>query len=189
MTAKYALLLAIASSAAFVLASCGSKSDDQQIVGVPYNPSTTSTATTTGNSSSAELDDDVGPQYTQPSMDTLRGVRQKFPAHYTLKRYPRARMVIAWVSPHLQPGWKNQVMLKSDDPPQLIATYYKRDLSKEGWKMISQYENPAYSSTIWRKDGQEAEVRVSPDQYNKENIQLFVGPLPLPSKDVAQTPR
>ena len=128
-------------------------------------------------SSSSLSDEQVGPQFQTPGIQNLKGVPQRFPANYVLKRYPKSQTVLVYVRPHLTPGEKNQVMLRSSDKKVNIADYYKKDLVQEGWKLAGRYENSIYSSTRWQKDGQELEVRVSPDVYNRQNIQLFSGPM------------
>ena len=128
------------------------------------------------------------PVYEHPDMSTLEGKPQPFPSRYPLKNYPNSKVALAFVYPRLRPGETNQVMLKSSDKIGDIATYYRRDLTKEGWTLVSSYENIIYSSTIWQKGDQQIEVRVSPDPNNMENIQLFSGtiarrmPSPAPTR-------
>lgn len=123
----------------------------------------------------------VGPQYQQPTMDNLAGKPQQFPAAYPLSQYPRSKVSLAWVQPHLQPGWKNQVLLKSEDPPRAIAQYYGAELKNKGWKPVFHWQNldGTFDRTVWQKDGQEIEVRVQPDLAHgkgQNDVQLLCGP-------------
>ena len=121
-----------------------------------------------------------------PTMENLKGKPQEFPAKYPLVRYPNSTVKFVRIEKMLYPGWKNQVMLNSTDTQYRIAGFYKDKLAHEGWQQVYQFENSAYSSTIWQKDGQEVEVRVVPDLYRNENIQLLYGPAEKRKKYVAQ---
>ena len=117
-------------------------------------------------------------QYIEPTVEVLKGKEQPYPASYPVSKYPKSKVTYAWVKPDLLPGYKNHVMLSVPEPSKdTIAQYYKTELKKGGWKMVDRWENTIYSSTIWQKDGQEVEVRVSPDQHNNQNVQLFAGPI------------
>jgi hypothetical protein len=119
------------------------------------------------------------PQYVEPTMDVLRGKEQPFPSKYPLSRYPRSRVTYARVRPlaSLPPGHTNQVMLSVPEPTKdVIVTYYKQEMKDGGWDLVDKWEAQSYSSTIWRKGDLQVEVRVSPDQYDNQNVQLFYGP-------------
>jgi hypothetical protein len=167
---NYALTLMIAT---LVLSGCGSgmggctDKGEEELSG-PKNY----------DSSSAQQGEDT--QYTEPTMANLQGKPQPFPSRYLLKQYPNSRVVMAWVKPNLKPGHKNLVLLSSTDAKPNIAVYYKQDMVKDGWELTYQNENSCFSQTIWRKKTnggiQEAEVRVSPDPYGKQAVQLLCGP-------------
>ena len=129
-----------------------------------------------------------GPTYVTPSMETLEGKPQPFPSHYPLKRYPNSHVTFAWVTPNLKPGIKNQVLLQTVDRPLVVGMYYKDQLIKDGWVMVSTFDNVSYSGSRWRKGDQEAEVRVSEDPYGKQAIQLMVGPILKPLHPIGQIP-
>jgi hypothetical protein len=174
--------LSIACMVAALLTSCGSHDGAKDSV-QPTDGSNTSAEsganisnTSPASSSASSADNEPeGPQYQMPTMLNLKGVPQQFPARYAVKKYPKSQVVLVQVQQNLYGGEKNQVMLRSSDPPTTIASYYEKDLSVDGWKLVYKYENSIYSSTKWQKNGQELEVRVSPDVYNHENIQLITG--------------
>jgi hypothetical protein len=120
------------------------------------------------------------PQYMEPTMANLQGRPQQFPSRYPCAQYPNSRVVMAYVKPNLKPGQKNIVLLSSSDQKPNIAVFYKKDMIANGWEMTNQYENSCFSRTVWRKKTingiQEAEVRVSPDPYHKQAVQLLTGP-------------
>ena len=129
-------------------------------------------------SNTAHLGGAPQPQPVEPTIEVLKGKEQPFPNNYPLSRYPKSRVTYAWVKPDLLPGYKNHVMLSVPEPSKdVIAQYYKTELKKGGWKLVDRWENSIYSSTIWQKNAQEVEVRVSPDQHNNQNVQLFCGPV------------
>jgi hypothetical protein len=174
MIAKNISLLFASCGLALLLTSCSSQSD-QQIGTIPDYSSSESQSTATNDKDGDE--NVVGPQFAHPTMNTLRGItKQRFPAKYPLVRYPHSQVFLVRTYPDLKWPERNQVMLKSEEPTAEIADFYKGDLSKQGWQLVSKYENPRYSSTKWRKGDQEAEIRVSPDPQSRNNIQLFIGP-------------
>lgn len=116
------------------------------------------------------------PQYLDPGMDQLRGKEQPFPSKFPVSRYPRTRVAFASVKPNLPAGYRNQVMLSAAEPSKDgIVRYYGSELQGGGWKKVYEWEADYFSSTKWQKDGVELEVRVSPDNHGKQNVQLFYG--------------
>lgn len=175
------LSIGIGCLSALMLSSCSSSSNDS-LQGITQSGPQTQDNSHASSKNGADVslgaadDEQEGPQYQSPTIDNLRGIPQRFPARYAVRKYPKSQVVLVDVRPHLFGGQKNQVMLRSSDPPKVIAAYYKTDLSKDGWELVHSYENTIYSSTTWQKNGLEVEVRVSPDPYNRENIQLISGP-------------
>jgi hypothetical protein len=158
-----AYMLSISAVSA-ILAGCGQQQSDDQ--------------TSSSTSGTGTFESTTAPQYLEPTLDNLKGKPQPFPSKYPLTRFPRGKVTFALVRRDLPPGWKNQVMLNVTEPSKDgIVHYYRNELQTGGWKLVSQYENPIYSSTIWQKGDREVEVRVSPDQYNNQNVQLFEGPI------------
>jgi hypothetical protein len=175
-TRHISLAVLLAGTACCLLTACGSEDQQQQpseISGVSLAPG-------------EEIKE--GPPYVVPSMDTLQGKPQPFPAHYPLKRYPNSHVTFAWVTPNVKPGIKNQVVLQTVDRPLVVGAYYKADLVRDGWQLVSTFDNTSYSGSRWRKGDQEAEVRVSEDPYGKQAIQLMVGPILKPMRPIGQVP-
>jgi hypothetical protein len=116
------------------------------------------------------------PQYVQPTMANLAGKEPPFPSHYPLAQYPNSKVKYAMVRRDLPPNAKNQVMInvpqKTKDN---VVGFYRAQLIGGGWKLVASYENSIYSSTTWQKGDDEVEVRVSPDLYDNQNVQLFSG--------------
>ncbi|GEM_PF-5709926 len=119
----------------------------------------------------------IAPKYEEPTIKNLMGTPQPFPAEYPLAQYPNARVLLAEVRPVYTARRPNMVCLQSSDDIGKIANYYRLKLSSEGWKFKSADENPVFSSTIWEKGDQVAEVRISPSpQEGQKIIQLFIAP-------------
>jgi hypothetical protein len=168
-----------------LLTSCGSDSGEQ-ITGVPLSGKARGEdgADRKGNIPVAI---DTGLTTVIPTMANLQGKPQEFPVKYPVVRYPNSAVKLVRIERMLYPGWKNQVMLQSDDTQESINEFYSLKLGTEGWTKVSDYRNMAFSSTVWQKDGQEVEIRVSPDPHNNKNIQLFCGPLQRRDKKSAKT--
>lgn len=171
----YVMLLAAGSS--LLITACGEKpADEVSGVGV-------------GISSSSSTDDpSISPIEVKPTMENLMGKPQEFPKQYAVPKYPNGQVSFVRIERKLYPGWKNQVMLKSGDPPHYIASYYRALLPKDGWVKVYDYENPTYASVVYQRNGQEIEVRVSPDPDGNENIQLLCGPTSVKTKVTSRTP-
>lgn len=117
------------------------------------------------------------PKYTEPTIDVLRGKLQQFPSEYPVVQYPNSKMIVAEVRPNYTANRPNFVCLSTGDRLETVATYYKQMLYKDGWQPQVADENTAYSSTIWTKGKQKAEVRVSPGPKQGERIiQLLIYP-------------
>jgi hypothetical protein len=117
-----------------------------------------------------------GPQYQTPTVENLQGKTQLYPSKYPAKRYPNSRVVLAHVRPNLKVGSKNVVVLSTTDNPPVVTQYYVDQLQKDGYALTSTYSNSAFHRSLWKKGDHEVEVRVSPDPYGKQVIQLFSGP-------------
>lgn len=143
---------------------CGDKSEDMQ-EGNRMGPIVQGTGAL----------DEEGPQYQQPTVENLKQP-QKFPAKYPAKKYPNSRVVMAYVRPDLLPGRHNVVLLNSDDPGPLIANYYFKDLTNQGWKPVFQQQNSIFSQIKYQKGNQEIEVRVTPDPHGRQHVQILSGP-------------
>ena len=118
-----------------------------------------------------------GPQYQEPNMDVLRGKAQLYPAKYPVKRYPNSRVAMVDVRPNRAPGYKNMVMLTTDDEIPTVSIFYAKDLIAAGWKKISEYQNESYESSTWIKGERECEVRIAPDMRTEDKmyVQLLTG--------------
>lgn len=166
------------------LSACGGSNGDTPVAGVGSIPlnnlnsengsPTLQGAVTLNETTPGE---DEGPSFQTPTMENLMGKPQKFPAGFPVRRYPNGQVAFVRTERVLYPGWKNQVMLKTTDSVQRVASFYRYDFAKAGWAKVRDYQNPAYSSTVWQKDGTEVEVRVSPDPDGNECVQLFSGPV------------
>lgn len=123
------------------------------------------------------------PKYMEPTMDNLMGKPQPFPSEYPVVQYPNSKVILAQVRPVYTERKPNMVVLSSRDNIPQVASYYKQRLVAEGWKFQSAFENSAYSSTIWLKENQQAEVRVSPaPQEGEQIIQVLISPAPQGAK-------
>ena len=124
-----------------------------------------------------QMNPNVAPKYTEPTIDVLKGKLQQFPSEYPIEQYPNSKMVVAEVRPNYTSRRPNFVCLKTNDQLGNVADYYKQKLYKEGWKPQEAFENTAYSSTVWVKGNQKAEVRVCPAPNPAERvIQLLIYP-------------
>lgn len=133
-----------------------------------------------------------GPQYTQPTMENLKGKRQLYPSRYVCKQYPNSRVIMALVKPNLRPGSHNCVLLGTIDEKPVISNYYRQELAQKGYTPTYNYDNPAFHRSVWKKGDVEVEVRVSPDPYGNQTIQILSGPYTNPyvytSKGSSTTP-
>jgi hypothetical protein len=123
-------------------------------------------------------DSTPAPKYIQPTMDNLRGKPYQFPSEYGLQKYPNSKVIFAQVYPTYRMNQPNMVALESRDRIENIAAFYKSKLPREGWVFKRKSENAAFSSTIWTKGKEQAEIRVSPTP-NSESwcVQLLIGPI------------
>lgn len=174
---RQTIVLIMASTA--ILGGCGGgiggcNESKEEIISVAPDPVAGSLAGT------ESVQEDEGPQYQTPTMDNLKGIEQKFPAKYPVKKYPNSRVVMAYVRPDLKPGQKNVVLLNSSDNIPAVTNYYQKQMSLDGWTLTYSNGNSAYTELIYKKGNQEIEVRVTPDPYGKRHVQLLAGPyLPI----------
>ena len=166
-TGQLLLLVALSLGLGASLNGCGSnkQNEDGEIVGVK------------GKWQQSVEDDGPAPKYVQPTMDNLRGKPFRFPSEYPLAQYPGSKVIMANVRPVYHAGQPNMVALESPDRIEMIAAYYKQRLPKEGWIFKRKNENKGFSSTIWTKGDEQAEIRVSPTPSERSwVVQLFIGP-------------
>ena len=177
---KPALLLVI-SIGVFGLAGCGSSEQPDEMSvkegSQPEGGESSAGTKDTPLSSTAE-DAAPAPKYITPTMDNLRGKPYQFPSEYGLQKYPNSKVIFAQVYPTYRMNQPNMVALESRDRIESIAAFYKNKLPKEGWMFKRKNENAAFSSTIWTKGKEQAEIRVSPTP-NSESwcVQLLIGPI------------
>lgn len=157
-TTFISMLLAVSASAA-LLSACGSNEEEQ---------------VTTLEGSYGDAD---APQYTEPTIENLKGKPQKFPSRYPMQKYPNAKVTYAWVKKDLRPGMKNNVVMTTTDEIPTVRNFYIAQLVKDGWRLVDKYETLVYTSSTWQKDGFEAIVRVTIDPYGKKSVQLMYGPI------------
>jgi hypothetical protein len=172
---------------ALMLHGCGESGSEEKVTGVGLLSGEGEHQTTTNSFSAGATKPFPKLTPTYPSMDNLNGHPQTFPAVYPVSAYPGGKVALVRIEAKQAPGVMNQVMLSSADPPYIVDRYYAARLIKDGWTKTHEFENSAFGTSTWQKDGQQVEVRVSPDPHGAQSIQLFWGMAPrTPRNPVSQ---